>query len=244
VEFANGGALQGQDFRLDIDGDGIDDDALAAYVIRDLRLLMVSRVRVLEKHIIIEPHKRSASAAESSSSRQGSARVIDLSHVMEGDRGTELHIGPDLSTGTLDRFVEIPGVVVRVAGANERALDWTLFAPLAVQGAAVLVHTSWDRHWGTERYAEPHPFLTEKAALHLRDHGARLVGIDSLDIDDPSGESRPARSVLLHAGIPIVQHLTRLELLPTDGFTFSAAPPRGAGRVPLRVRAYATLARS
>ena len=41
VEFSNGGGIQGQDFRLDINGDDISDDALAAYIIKDLRLLMV-----------------------------------------------------------------------------------------------------------------------------------------------------------------------------------------------------------
>ena len=62
IEFSNGGGLQGQDFRLDIDGDDIDDQALADYVVRDMRLLMVSAVRILRKRIIVEPHKRRASA--------------------------------------------------------------------------------------------------------------------------------------------------------------------------------------
>jgi len=62
IEFSNGGGLQGQDFRLDIDGDDIDDQALADYVVRDMRLLMVSAVKILRKRIIVEPHKRRASA--------------------------------------------------------------------------------------------------------------------------------------------------------------------------------------
>ena len=62
IEFSNGGGLQGQDFRLDIDGDDIDDQALADYVVRDMRLLMVSAVRILRKRIIVEAHRRPASA--------------------------------------------------------------------------------------------------------------------------------------------------------------------------------------
>ena len=58
IRFSNGGGLQGQDFRLDIDGDNIDDAALADYIVRDLRLLMVGEVRILRKRIIVEPHKR------------------------------------------------------------------------------------------------------------------------------------------------------------------------------------------
>ena len=62
IEFSNGGGLQGQDFRLDVDGDDIDDEALADYVVRDMRLLMVAAVRILRKRIIVEPHGRRASA--------------------------------------------------------------------------------------------------------------------------------------------------------------------------------------
>ena len=62
IEFSNGGGLQGQDFRLDIDGDDIDDEALADYLVRDMRLLMVATVRILHKRIIVEPHKRRAPA--------------------------------------------------------------------------------------------------------------------------------------------------------------------------------------
>jgi hypothetical protein len=58
IDFSNGGGLQGQDFRLDIERDDIDDKALADYIVRDMRLLMVGEVRILNKRIIVEPHKR------------------------------------------------------------------------------------------------------------------------------------------------------------------------------------------
>ncbi|HYF63924.1 MAG TPA: hypothetical protein VD886_13975 [Herpetosiphonaceae bacterium] len=58
IDFTNGGGLQGQDFRLDIAGDDISDDELASYIIRDLRLLMVGEVSILNKAILTEPHKR------------------------------------------------------------------------------------------------------------------------------------------------------------------------------------------
>ena len=58
IDFSNGGGLQGQDFRLDIDGDDISDKELAEYMIRDMRLLMVKEVRILKKQILTEKHKR------------------------------------------------------------------------------------------------------------------------------------------------------------------------------------------
>lgn len=58
VDFTNGGGIQGQEFRLDIDGDDISDEELAKYIVKDMRLLMVGEVRILNKKIISEKHKR------------------------------------------------------------------------------------------------------------------------------------------------------------------------------------------
>lgn len=58
IDFSNGGGLQGQGFRLDIDGDDISDPKLADYIVDDMRLLMVGNVRILNKRVIVEKHKR------------------------------------------------------------------------------------------------------------------------------------------------------------------------------------------
>lgn len=58
IDFSNGGGLQAQGFRLDIEGDDIADAELAGYLVRDLRLLMIGAVRILDKRIIEEAHKR------------------------------------------------------------------------------------------------------------------------------------------------------------------------------------------
>jgi arylformamidase len=58
VDFSNGGGLQGQGFRLDIEGEDISDEELAHYVVEDMRLLMVEEVRILNKEVIAEEHKR------------------------------------------------------------------------------------------------------------------------------------------------------------------------------------------
>ncbi|MGN6119127.1 MAG: hypothetical protein ACTHOA_05435 [Rhodanobacter sp.] len=75
VDFSNGGGIQGQGFRLDIDGDDIDDAALADYIVRDMRLLMVGAVRILNKSIIRERHKRQPQAAPGNAVRPD---LIDL----------------------------------------------------------------------------------------------------------------------------------------------------------------------
>lgn len=66
VDFSNEGGIQGQKFRLDIEGDDISDAELAEYIVRDMRLLMVKEVRILNKQIIEEAHKRSTQAGDGS----------------------------------------------------------------------------------------------------------------------------------------------------------------------------------
>ena len=144
--------------------------------------------------------------------------------------------GDDLAALPLDRVTALPGIVVSTTAIT---IDATVFAGLDVRGAAVLVHTGWDRHWRTDTYFANHPYLTADAAEALRDGGAALVGIDSHNIDDVSGNTRPVHSVLLAAGIPIVEHMTGLDQLPPRGFRFFAAPPRikGMGTFPVRAHA-------
>lgn len=97
-------------------------------------------------------------------------------------------------------------------------------------GRAVLFHTGWATHWGSDRYGDPdHPHLTEATAKLLVDQEVHLVGIDSVNIDDTRSGSRPAHTLLLSAGIPIVEHLTGLEALPETGFRFFATPTSTAG---------------
>jgi kynurenine formamidase len=150
--------------------------------------------------------------------------------------------GVDLAGLPLASCVELPGVVVRTAGSGVRAVDDGALAALDVTARAVLLHTGGDHAWGRPEYSRSAPYLTEAGARWLVEHGARLVGIDSVNIDDTeSGGSRPAHSVLLAAGIPVVEHLTGLEQLPPTGFRFSAAPARIAGFGTVTVRAYAAI---
>jgi len=73
-------------------------------------------------------------------------------------------------------------------------------------------------------------------------NGGGLVGIDSVNIDDIQGDgSRPAHSILLEAGIPVVEHLTGLGQLPPTGFLFTAAPVPLADFGTFPVRAYASV---
>jgi kynurenine formamidase len=149
--------------------------------------------------------------------------------------------GADLAALPLESCAELPGVLARTAGSGARAVDVDALDALGVAGRAVLLHTGGDTAWGRPEYARHAPYLTEAGARWLAGHGARLVGIDAVNIDDIDDGHRPAHSVLLRAGIPIVEHLTGLGQLPPAGFRFTAAPMTIAGTGTFTARAYATV---
>ena len=150
--------------------------------------------------------------------------------------------GEDLSEVPLERLVDLDGVVVDCRGRRVSHVDAAAFGGVRVAGRAVLVLTGWDANWGTPAYLSGNPFLTEDAARWLVTEGAALVGIDSLNVDSISDPRRPAHTVLLGAGVPVVEHLTGLSALPREGFRFFAAPPRIRGMATFPVRAFGLVA--
>jgi arylformamidase len=281
ITFTNGGGIQGQDFRLDIDGDTITDKELADYIVNDMQLLMVGKVEILNKHYINEKHKRQPVNA----SVDGT--LIDLSHtIFDGlitykglpapvicdflsredskanyEEGTEFQIGrinmvtntgtyidcpfhrfehgKDLSEVALEQFADLDAIIINAENATEIGPQY--FTGKEIRNKAVLVFTGWAKHWNTPQYFEGHPYLTAEAAQYLKDCQVKLVGIDSHNIDNTQGKSRPVHTTLLGAEILICEHLCNLDRLPQSGFKFNAVPPKfkGAGTFP--VRAYTQL---
>ena len=144
--------------------------------------------------------------------------------------------GRDLSDILLEDIAELPATVITVPFEETLAIDKKYFEGHTLQGHAVLVHTGWAKHWDTELYYNDHPFLTKDAAEYLVDRGVKLVGIDSHNIDDTRGNSRPVHTTLLGNNILIVEHMCNLAALPQTGALFSAVPPKfkGAGTFPVR----------
>jgi len=149
--------------------------------------------------------------------------------------------GADLAELRLDQLAQLDALVVTPKLAGGMAIGPDDFGGLDVAGKAILLNTGWDRHWRTDAYFENHAFLTETAATFLAERGAALVGIDSHNIDDTRGQSRPAHSILLGHNIPICEHMTGLDQLPATGALFYAVPPKVAGFGTFPVRAFALL---
>ncbi len=175
---------------------------------------------------------------------EGKAEFLLGKVELPGNTGTYLDApfhryrdGEDLASVAVDRIAGLPGVVVDAA-EKSGSINLDLPDDMA-RGRAVLIRTGWDRRWGRDAYWEPGPFVSETEAELLVRTGAVLVGVDFANIDDMKNPARPAHTILLGAGVPIVEHLTGLEALPNTGFRFSAVPPRIVRGASFPVRAFA-----
>ena len=155
--------------------------------------------------------------------------------------------GRDLSELELNSLADLEGIVVGGKREARRGIDVEAFANLELRGKSVLIYTGWAKHWKTDKYFEGHPFLTKDAARSLAARGAALVGIDSYNIDDTADLTRPAHSILLRAGIPIVEHMCNLDHLPQSGTNDPLATASGSApgsfkffAVPVKVKGFGT----
>ena len=146
--------------------------------------------------------------------------------------------GGDIASLKLEQVANLDAVVIDTRGL--RKIVPAVFRSAELKGRAVLFLTRWSRYFGTPEYGSGrNPFVSRDGAEALVDAKAALVGIDSLNIDDPADGERPAHSLLLRANIPIVEHLTNLEQVPAEGARFFAVPARFVGMGTFPVRAFA-----
>lgn len=141
----------------------------------------------------------------------------------------------------------LPGVVVDLAhlAADQPAeiadLERGFGTGGDVAGKAVLCRFGWDRFWGMPEYYA-YPFLSRAALQFLIDGKAKLVGVDTINIDDGADLQRPAHSWLLKHEILIVENLRNLAALGDASFRFFALPAQVKGAASMPVRAFAELA--
>ncbi len=167
---------------------------------------------------------------------------------MVGNTGTYLDSpyhrfadGGDLASVALQAVADVAVLVVDARSQRAVGIE-VLTASLgddALAGAAVLLYTGGDEHWGTDRYALDAPYVTAEAADWLAHRRPALVGIDAVNIDDLADLSRPAHTRLLSDGVLILEHLTGLAAVPARGARLHAAPVAWHGVGTWPVRAYA-----
>ncbi len=174
---------------------------------------------------------------------QGSVGTyLDAPYVRHRDRR-------DIGALRIDELV-LPGIVVDLtriaAGASAGVADLrdVTGGPLDVAGKAVLCRFGWDRFWGDDAYFAEYPYLSREALRWLLDSGARLLGVDTWNVDDNRDAERPAHSWLLARDLFIVENLRNLQSIGAAPFRFFAVPVKARGAASMPIRAFAEIGES
>lgn len=140
--------------------------------------------------------------------------------------------GATIDEIAVDRFVR-PGIRLDLTGCEPGApiaaadLDAAGFDASSSGGAILMLASGWtDRAWtGPELYAG-NPYLAADAAEAVAAAGPSAIGLD-FAVD--RGRPWPNHTILLGAGVLLIENLLGIAALPPTGFTVYAFPLRVAG---------------
>lgn len=174
-----------------------------------------------------------------------------LSHLVRlpGHSGTHVdapgHVlagGAMLADLPLERFAGLgarldlrarPGLGVTAADLAPHLERLRALAP-----AFVLLATGDEARWGRDDYYTAGAYLEPEAAQMLAAlPGLSGIGLDAASADPLAGRELPAHSILLGAGVLIVENLRGLAELPEAGFSFLCLPVLGLDGSPARAAA-------
>ena len=147
----------------------------------------------------------------------------------------------DIAGLGLDEVIR-PGRVIDLRG---RA-PWQAVAasevdlPAALAGAAVLFNFGWDARWGGDDY-QGYPFIGRDLIDRLIEAEVKLVGVDTVNIDDKHDPERPVHSRILARDILVGENLCHLDRLHGLQFRFFALPIKARGTAAMRLCAFAEL---
>ena len=247
IRFGNGGDLTAHGFRVDVPSPDTDEDAIAALFVASLGLLMTDSVTLINVEVFAEPHKGTR-GGPSDHSREGLpavGRLVELNHVIRAGMVTY----PGLPGPQITPYLTREASRGHYAAGTEFAID-----RLSLLGnTGTYLDAPYHRYRdGADLSGIALARTADLPAVVVRVTGAQqpgidvgtlaaLVGIDALNIDDATDGERPAHTLLLAAGIPVVEHLTGLDQLPPTGARFTAVPLRIEKLGTIPVRAFARL---
>ena len=141
--------------------------------------------------------------------------------------------GASIDEIPIDRFRR-PGVRLDLRDLAEPGEQITLghlkqagYDPTEARDSILMLASGWsDKTWQTEQLYGTNPFLAQDAAEALADAAPSALGLD-FAVDDT--KPWPNHTILLGAGVLLIENLMRLPELPRDGFEVMAFPLKLVG---------------
>jgi kynurenine formamidase len=158
------------------------------------------------------------------------------------------------------RVIDMHTKGLREAVSTDDIRCWEETHGLIERGEIAVIRYGWDRRWGVRAksgsggeaniFLMDFPGLSVEAAEHLARRGVRMVGSDTPTIDTaPAFEEAHSKGMvepchhklLVEYGIPVLEGLRNLEMLPPNGSYLIAFPLKIRGGSGSPVRAVALI---
>lgn len=142
--------------------------------------------------------------------------------IQQGKTIEELPLDSFYGPATLLDFSHLP---------DKTEIDIEMFKSLAGDKVAerLIFRFDWCQRLDSLEYYSHHPFLSEDLCEYLVSHGVKLIGTDAPMPDNPlngrgSEKDSPNHTILLSAGVVILEYLVNLNQIDTSEFILSALP--------------------
>lgn len=83
----------------------------------------------------------------------------------------------------------------------------------------IIINTGWDSYWGTEKYYDGFPVLTNEAAEYLSSRAIKGIGLDTISLDSMEDLFLTNHRIILSKDMVIIENLTNLEAFGEELFT-------------------------
>lgn len=131
----------------------------------------------------------------------------------------------------LEKLFDLPAFVVHMSKEHNYFDKKDLVEALEgedLKGAAVILHSGYDKLFGTPEYEIDTPYLKVDGAEWLMEQGVYLVGIDTplLDSYVDCALGNPVHDIILSKLAVICEDMCHIEEIPDRGAKLYAIPPR------------------
>ena len=155
--------------------------------------------------------------------------------LMEAHTGTHidapLHFIPDgapIDSIPLDRFYGVAKILrfdVEPRGQQISCEELKKRCPALKGGEILILDTGVHRYFGKPDFFSRYPILTIEAARWLVEREIRALATDLPSLDPVGSKNAPIHHIILGAGIPVIENLANLHMLPDDANIFFIALP-------------------
>lgn len=133
---------------------------------------------------------------------------------------------------TLDTFVieHFAGnaVVLDFTNRNIKQIEVsdlkTIESMLNVDVQFVILKTGWSQYWGTPKYYEGFPYLSDEAAEWLTNYSLKGIGIDTISIDSMDSTVFSVHKIFMRHNILIIENLDNLASINSKRCLFAVMP--------------------